>query len=680
MARLPLVGVIRLDCISSKEKRFKHAIDEQRLQNFIANLARSRMSDNERLALVSIFAPYHYFTCRQCQEVLSSFGMGNEKVQAALLLNFRLVDMDRLADMLANMFKSDALTFHRRLGVLRCFRPDNLTGHYELDLVLPHHRAAAQRLIDAAAAEGEQPTWRNLVWEALQVPSSAGPPDAWGGTIPSRGVVHFDYVSGQGVAKTAATLGNDDLAALLWQKCNLSLEGEREQSLTPEKQMMRLRMLAPLIALNSTQVQAVVNSLKGSHNRVEAFVCLYARMVDKDNLWLVLYALKGLEQSVAVMRLGLRLAFNPRRCSLHFQLNAANPEHADIAKKLVDMAQKTPEVRNWWNIRLAGKTKSIPENNTMWNVLTTASATPILEIDFLGADAWELLGFPDQAKFSGLQSAEKTDIMGRWAARADNTRLRQMHPHWLKHLRGPEDPTLLRLGSLLDTTAPDQLALQMLEGSASEEHQENELELLEGATVKPDWQVQWERVMRRLIIMEGDVEEGSTPLKDLFDQVSQGQTKVNFAQVKEALLSHGCTKSEAAAAEHLFKSLAFKPSNSDSPYCELPSAAQKGRTSATAPGSSPRDTVPATSSDADAAAAAVNKDATAGYVTASKDASAASAAASKDTGGASARAGATNGAKGAAASMAGPKDAIIDYAMFEQLWMADLTNPTSKAL
>ena len=63
-----------------------------------------------------------------------------------------------------------------------------------------------------------------------------------------------------------------------------------------------------------------------------------------------------------------------------------------------------PDVRNWWNIRLAGNTKSIPENNTMWNVLTTASANPILEIDILGADAWELLGFPDQAKFTALQS------------------------------------------------------------------------------------------------------------------------------------------------------------------------------------------------------------------------------------------------------------------------------------
>ena len=65
---------------------------------------------------------------------------------------------------------------------------------------------------------------------------------------------------------------------------------------------------------------------------------------------------------------------------------------------------QAPEVRNWWNIRLAGKTKSIPENNTMWNVLTTASATPILELDFLGADAHELLAFSDHAKFAALQS------------------------------------------------------------------------------------------------------------------------------------------------------------------------------------------------------------------------------------------------------------------------------------
>jgi len=61
------------------------------------------------------------------------------------------------------------------------------------------------------------------------------------------------------------------------------------------------------------------------------------RVIDSRN---VACCVQGLEQSEAVMRLGLKLAFNPKRCSLHFQLNVANPEHAEVAKKLVDMAQK----------------------------------------------------------------------------------------------------------------------------------------------------------------------------------------------------------------------------------------------------------------------------------------------------------------------------------------------------
>ena len=46
----------------------------------------------------------------------------------------------------------------------------------------------------------------------------------------------------------------------------------------------------------------------------------------------------------------------------------------------------------------------------MWSVLTTATATPVLELDFLGPDAHELLGIQDPAKFAGLQSG-----MSSWA-------------------------------------------------------------------------------------------------------------------------------------------------------------------------------------------------------------------------------------------------------------------------
>ncbi len=73
--------------------------------------------------------------------------------------------------------------------------------------------------------------------------------------------MHFDYVSGQGVAKSAAVLNSTELTALLWAKCNLNIDpeaGGRKASLSAEKQMMRLRMLAPLITVNSTQVSLLL--------------------------------------------------------------------------------------------------------------------------------------------------------------------------------------------------------------------------------------------------------------------------------------------------------------------------------------------------------------------------------------------------------------------------------------
>ena len=68
--------------------------------------------------------------------------------------------------------------------------------------------------------------------------------------------MHFDYVSGLGVSKAAAAMSDEALTALLWSKCNINIDPEAhlETSLSPEKQLMRLRMLAPLIAVTSAQV------------------------------------------------------------------------------------------------------------------------------------------------------------------------------------------------------------------------------------------------------------------------------------------------------------------------------------------------------------------------------------------------------------------------------------------
>ena len=78
-----------MDYVNVKVKVHKEVIDAHRLGNFLANLARPRMSDNERLALVAMFIPCHLYTAQQAGEVLAQFGFGEEKVQAALLVTFR---------------------------------------------------------------------------------------------------------------------------------------------------------------------------------------------------------------------------------------------------------------------------------------------------------------------------------------------------------------------------------------------------------------------------------------------------------------------------------------------------------------------------------------------------------------------------------------------------------------
>lgn len=85
-----------------------------------------------------------------------------------------------------------------------------------------------------------------------------------------RGVASFDFVSGQGVSKNAAVLSNAELGSLLWAKCNISTDlnspAARDATLSPEKQMMRLRMLSPHLTVNSTQVWFVKLDLGFPYN------------------------------------------------------------------------------------------------------------------------------------------------------------------------------------------------------------------------------------------------------------------------------------------------------------------------------------------------------------------------------------------------------------------------------
>ncbi|KAK9817199.1 hypothetical protein WJX72_010972 [[Myrmecia] bisecta] len=560
--KLPVSGNVALDFTMVKHRREVAVIDKQRLKIFTSNLAKQRTSDNERLAMVSIFAPYNYFTCAQCDDVLRTFGMGDEKIMAALVFFARAVDHAAIDDLTSSFYERELQKFYAHLGILAAFRPENPTAHYELSLTLPHHRNIAQRLADVAAAEGEALTWRNLTWEDHGSHANAGPPDEWRGVIPNKGLLQFDYTTSVRVSPDARVLPDEELHQVLATDVGLDVTAAKPGVILPRRSpvggtsrssadsgfspadtvLCNLRILSTKVCISVLQLKGILGAIKASQDRVEALVTLYPRLVDPDELWVALYSLKGLEQSLAMSRLGLKATFNPKRCSLHFQLDVSNPEHLEVAKKLVDMAMKVPDQRNFWNIRIFGKVKFIPENNTMWAVMTTGSFTPYLEFDFLGPDAFELMGFTDE-RVGNMQPSEKTDILGKYAAKLEDTRLKQMHPYYgleqqeVGSAAYATQPLASVLSSPMEQLAP-------LDGHSTLRRSTTLTrpgQAPDAASQKTPWAAVWERNMRRLIGLDGSL---VSPLHEIFNTYAEDQRRMSTEQLRAALLAHGHNKSE----------------------------------------------------------------------------------------------------------------------------------------
>lgn len=58
---------------------------------------------------------------------------------------------------------------------------------------------------------------------------------------------------------------------------------------------------------------------------------------------------------------------------------------------------------------MPGKRRSITENTNLWAVLTTDTFTPLIEFDFLGSDAWALLGKTD-VEMSEMSGGDKLEL------------------------------------------------------------------------------------------------------------------------------------------------------------------------------------------------------------------------------------------------------------------------------
>ncbi|KAK9822745.1 hypothetical protein WJX74_003017 [Apatococcus lobatus] len=568
--RLPNKGRLTLEFTRPKGRHKTLMLNDGKLAAFMPNLRLEHTSNMEKLLLVQLFLTSQLLTESQAKIILQSFSEGEEKLQAALIIFTRLDSNFQLE----GLSQRESKRLGGRLGVLGAFRADNPTGHYELSLSSLLERMMARRLADLALSEGDALTWRAIAWEHDWLHSSPGIPSAWHGRIPDKGLLYLDFISGDRPALGKAPLSDAELQGKLRSRNVLgsSLKGQAGWPALPgpqagTTQLCNLRAMSPDLIVTAEQVKCMLAGIRPGADRVEVVVSLFCRLTDPENLWTIIYSLKGLEQSSVMNRLGLKATFNLKRCSHHFLLDWGNPEHLEVGKKLNELALKMMDVKTWHNTRVFGKKKAMVENTGMMAVLTTESFTPIIEMDILGPDSYEPLGLSED-RFQQMSVAERLDALNRYGSRMENTRLKQMHHYYAGGVGGAgllqftprgtalrpvssQAINLTSLGSMGDLQAGAMHKATLVHQASTAFEQNGQ---------KPPWTVQWDRTMRQNVALEG---RSASPLVDIFLRyTSPGCDRLSLQQLKEAMVAHGHAKAEAQHAEQLARTLVeFRPTD-----------------------------------------------------------------------------------------------------------------------
>ncbi|GAX76994.1 hypothetical protein CEUSTIGMA_g4441.t1 [Chlamydomonas eustigma] len=539
---LPVRGILSFDFSSKKVRKIIQVMEQKKFQALIGQLASNSMSDKEKLNLVEVMAPFNFLYCHQIAIALSTFTpLADELVQAASILFTRAADLEDNMDLIMKaMEERDMVTLQGVLGWNSYIRFSNPTGHYELSLSTSSHKHYATRLKDQAYTEaleipaplgapGMVPNsnWINLAHDlytsTVKVYSSYGPPEAWKTLVPNTGVLSFDYVSATVPPNDAVPISDDQLLEFLHRGLGIGFDSATG-ALVPEadntKGDVQIALLRQELGLHfyvtCEQVVRIMDCFLAQPQRVEVLVILYSSIIDRENIRSILGAMRPLEQSVCMWRLGPLNLFDKSHLSGHYVLDTQNPAHEQAAHRLVNMANQNPEIPNFWNIRMQGARKNITENQNMWGMLTAETFTPFLEFDYISTDVAKQLG-KTQEEFEALNKAEKLELVTRQARRLEKERMRSMYGYYNDGSGWPAKPQWQSYGLLFRAQAK-----------------------------KTPWMAAWDRVSRLLYRYEqrsGGISSDS-PVEDIFDEYSNEENEMYLPSFEACLREWGSTKSE----------------------------------------------------------------------------------------------------------------------------------------
>eukprot|EP00798_Chlamydomonas_sp_ICE-L_P022708 gene22707-29864_t len=498
---------------------YYEVIEQKKLLALGDQLESRSMGDKERLALLEVMAPFNYFYCHQIAQLLGTFSMGDECVNAAAMLFTRAADLEENMDLLFGAIKRrDMFELQTTLRWFLSCRFANFVGHYELNLSQAIDRHLARRLMDEAQSEAvDRNNWINLE--------------------------HDLYTS---TTKFTSVDRNN------W----INLEHDLYTSTT---KVPKLGMLC--VDCVSSKVPPA-----GEEALDEETFREFMEHGIGNQIWTIMYSLRPMEQAVAMWRLGPNNLYDKHHPSGHYILDVTNPAHETIGKRLMDLAANFQDFPNIWNIRSTGTKKQLTENRNMWGSLASESSTPFLEFDFLGQDVWDCVLGKTKAEMDPIGKGDRLEMVAKYARRLELARIKDMYAYYddgSSWVRPPWQSFKQLFGLMLKKSpwaaAYDRgifkqlfgLMLKKIPWAAAYDRlvagQVGSLILyLDTNRDHGSLSCIQYRVMRRLVRIEARASDmqGDSLLEDIFDEYCDDDCKLIWPSFETALRSWGYTRGE----------------------------------------------------------------------------------------------------------------------------------------
>eukprot|EP00753_Platysulcus_tardus_P002729 PLAT11849.1.p1 GENE.PLAT11849.1~~PLAT11849.1.p1 ORF type:complete len:1311 (-),score=449.39 PLAT11849.1:73-3516(-) len=337
------------DCASSSSMRYIHDV----MSDF------ERQDMRTKVDALLMASRDHYFTAGQVMEMLPLLGRSRPQflVKVVSELYGQVIDPHLLHSHLPEVLKEgDMISLRAALGGYFHFMPGNPSGRYRLFLENTFDRMIAVRLQQIGGEErsarrkvrvdtsqnGNYENWRNVTLdgEPLRYTSSY--------TLPAHGCLELDYVCTTRPPPGAEPATEAELGVLL-ENCRTAGSNATR--------VLRVQTMTHYLLVS--QACRLWELFEGE-TRVDAFVILYARLLDLPNLMdAAIVLLTEEERMQLVHRLGWLNVWNPMHSDGYYELDLAMRDDWRLASLLVKLAVKEPG-ENWLDETYKGMPFELP--------------------------------------------------------------------------------------------------------------------------------------------------------------------------------------------------------------------------------------------------------------------------------------------------------------------------------